>query len=544
MRPKWPEGGAWYSVAMFKLLAALIVLAVPALAGNRSTKGPQQAIPPLPAQAVRPQVQGLGAAAGAAGAAQAAPGAKISETLAVQADGVAKAAAADPTGGAAAGAIDAIYNGGGRGASVDVRSEAMPSGFALSDEGVWLMDRAARYFREVKRMARQLEPHMEVAETLDVFDDTIADVRSKLVAVEAVAKERQITQANTHLDQTLTWVDGMLIDGPKAVAVHTHRVFFHPAKNPQSEIKEGIRRVSGYLEQAASHFAVGGQVERQFDASIDKVVLAFDTRGYQEIKDHLKAAEKDFQKRFPGRYEFKYVDELAPVLKTTQAVRDDYNRLVRKYKDEPEGLQKVMEGVMYSRYVGVLLELKTMEHKHKLGYTILQSGRDLFDANGHYVTEGDTVVRSPNGEVEWIEAKSARVGLPFEEVMRDKIYYKLDIYKKNQALMEKTIGGPLKVVFSMDPGGRDARAAAQGLLVWRNPEQKILMEKLQAQAPMLSKKYGFPVEFLFLNSQPGEDPMLFYKKAVDADQFYASQRGPNGGRSKNDRREKKKRFGR
>ena len=510
-----------------RLVLFCLTFAVPVSAGNRSQKTP---IPPLPAPAVTVKAPAVALPGAAPTVSQpvslGTPAAAVASVVGAQGAALMQGLAADPAGQEAGQSLDTLYLGPNKTGSDAVAADAVPPapGFVLSDEGVWVMDRAARYLQETRRLAAKLAPHMDVRETLDVFDDTIGEVRSKLVAVEAIARQREVSQPNTHLEKTLTWVDGVLLDGRRTIGVHTHRVFFHPAKNPRSEIEEGLRRVDGYLRDAERHFMRGGEAERNLELRLDEVVLAFDARGYAEIKDHLLLAEKRFQQKHPGRFRFVFVDELAPTPKTNAEMRAEYNRLIEKYKHDPEGLQKIIEGVMYSRYVGVLLELKTMEYKQARGYTILQSGRDLFDKNGKYVTEGDTVVRSPKGEVEWIEAKSARVGLPFQEVMRNKVLYKLDIYKKNQALMEKTIGGPLSVVFSFDPGGRDAQAAALGILVWKYPEQRELMEKLQQQAPLLSQQYGFPVSFLFLNSQPNEDPLLFYKNPQDAGAWYSQQR--------------------
>lgn len=370
-------------------------------------------------------------------------------------------------------------------------------------------------------MVSYFDGKLELGESLDVMDGTIADVRTKLLMMEAIAKDKKISDANTHLEQTLTWVDGLLDDGGRRVAVHTHQVFFHPApagpEKAASEIGEGNRRVDAYLKQAEIHFGPGGDAEKAL-GGLDEVVLAFDTRGYKEIKDHIKGKEAEFKAKFGGRIRFAYVDEHAPAAGSTAQVREDYNRLVEKYAKDQEGLAKIMEGVMYSRYVGILLELKTLQYYTEHGYTVKQSGRDMFGADGKYITELDAVVKSKDGKVLLVEAKSARVGLPPEEALRDKVLYKLDVYKKNQAYIERQIGGPLNVVFSFDVGGRDKRAAMEGDLVWKDENQKALMEYLEAQAPVLSAKYGFPVSFLFLNSQPGEPLMLYYQTPAEPQQ--------------------------
>lgn len=443
-----------------------------------------------------------------------------------------------------AGALDSLRDaaaskGGFGGSRFDGSRAAKPVNSAVlvtNDEGVYIMDRAATYYREIRRLVAKLEPRMGLKESLDVMDGTIADVRTKLLVLESIAKDKKISDANTHLEETLTWVDGTLDDGGRKIAVHTHQVFFHPAPEgpykAASEIAEGNRRVDSYLKQAAEHFAPHGDAERAL-GELDEVVLAFDTRGYKEIKAHIQEKQAEFKARFGDRVRFAYVDDIAPNAETVAKTRADYNRLVLKHKDDAEGLAKIMEGVMYSRYVGVLLELKTLEYYDGKGYTIVQSGRDMFGEDGKYITELDAVVRSPEGKVLLVEAKSARVTMPPQDALAEKILYKLDTYKKNQAYIEKSIGGPLNVVFSFDVGGRDARAAREGKLVWQNERQKELMEFLEAQAPILTEKYGFPVSFLFLNSHPGENPLLFYQKAEEP-----AQQSWGGGRKhgKNKRR--------
>ncbi|MEK7381969.1 MAG: hypothetical protein AAB262_01625 [Elusimicrobiota bacterium] len=371
--------------------------------------------------------------------------------------------------------------------------------FVVNDEGVQINNRAAAYYEEVRRMVDQYKGKLDLSESLDVMDDAYGDVLAKVSAVEAVAKGRGLSRENTHLEETLVWVDGVLSDGKKKVAVHTHRVFFHHAQNPQSEIREGIRRVDGYIKDAEALFARGGKAESQM-GRIDEIALVFDARGHREIKDHLRRRGSEVSKRTGGRIAFKFLDELAPMPKEQSVIRAKLNDLVKKYQGA--GLSKLIEGVIYSRYVGLLLELKTLEHYHKLGYKILQSGRELFDAEGLYVSELDVVVLSPEGKVIVVEAKSARVGLPNEEILKDKIVYKLETYKKFQAQLNAMIGRKFDaVVFSMDVA-IDPETPASGRLTERDMRKLELVEFLRAKEGELSRKYGFPVSFLFLQSGP------------------------------------------
>ena len=354
-----------------------------------------------------------------------------------------------------------------------------------NDEGVLIRGRAGIYYQEVRRLVALLQGRgVNLGESLDVMDDSYSDVWAKLAALGAVAKARLVEDANTHLEETLMWVDGVIDQAGKKIAVHTHRAYFH--KGPaHSEIREGIRRLDGYLKEAERNFAKGGKAEQAL-GDLDEVELVFDVRGYDAIKQHLKKREAELAKRLPGRFKFRYLDELVPEIPREVAqVRSQLNGYHEKYKNS-RGLSKIYEGVIYSRYVGLLLELKAIEHYNNLGYTILQSGRELFDAQGHYVTELDLVVRSPEGKIYLVEAKSARVTLEYQEVLRDKVERKLDVYRKHVDQLEKMIGAKIDgVVFAMDVGPNT------GLISW-----------LESKMPMLIGKYRFRVKFLFLESGP------------------------------------------
>ena len=50
------------------------------------------------------------------------------------------------------------------------------------------------------------------------------------------------------------------------------------------------------------------------------------------------------------------------------------------------------------------------------------------------------------------------------------------------------------------------------------------MEHLQASERAYSEEYGFPIEFYFTNSHPGEDPDLFYKEPMSEEDWDALQR--------------------
>ncbi len=373
------------------------------------------------------------------------------------------------------------------------------SPFVINDDGVRISGKAAQSYQEARRLIDQYQGKMDLRESLGVMDDSYADVWAKIKIIKHVAPGLPLEKINEHMDETLTWLDGITrIDGQRT-AIYTHRVFFHPAPNPKSEIEEGIRRVSSYIKGVETEFKKGGKAERQF-GPLDRVVLGFDARGYQEIKDFLKLEEARLNKSYGNRFRFVYLDDIAQVPKNAPDMRKALNELTANY--DKDSLQKISEGVIYSRYTGLLLELKTLEHYYKEGYQILQSGRELFDPEGRYITEIDALVKSPEGTTYLVEAKSSRVLLAKEHVLEGKVLYKLETYKKNQALIEKETGAPLNVVFAMDLGISQNGERRHGQQAERLRRQKELMEFLKQQAPILSRRYGFPVSFLFIDGGP------------------------------------------
>lgn len=469
----------------------------------------------LPSGIIQPSVLAEGAESKAVVAdAKQAPAESLRAVLSQQVSALGESRSQDSTGAGTRRLLNSLFHGrGSRGdAPVEVQFSA---GNTVNDEGVTITGRAAQYYQEVRRIVDKYRGVVDLSKSLDVMDDTYADVVSKLAAMEALAKRRSVDDHNTHLEKTLTWIDGVMNDHGRSVAVHTYSVYFHHARNPKSEIREGIRRTDRYLEDTARLFLPGGKAEAAL-GSFDEIVLAFDTKGYAEIKAHIKSREKQFKKAFGDRFRFAYLDEIAELPDTKETVRAELNRLIGKYKND-EGLQKIIEGVTYSRYVGLLLELKTVEHYVDQGYDLLQGGHELFDEDGMYITELDLIVRSPEGKTSLVEAKSARVPLPFKEVLQNKILYKLDTYKKHWAALEEAAGGPIdEVVFSLDVG----------------PNTQLVGD-LRAKERMLSRKYGFPVRFLFIESSPQDRP--------SAEARYREKRESKRERKKNRRKNRRRR---
>ncbi len=417
----------------------------------------------------------------------------------------------------------------GGGSSVSVPRQSESTELRPNADGVMVMGRADAYDQEATRIVAKYKGKIDFSEATDVMDDAYAEAYARASIMAHESKGGTADEHSAHIPMTLTWTDGVIDKGGKKIAVHTTRVFFHHATNPQSEIEEGLRRVKKGIEDQVRLFAEGGKADNVI-GPLDEVVLGFDTRGYKEIKDFIKGEEAKVNAAHGGRFRFVYLDEVAPAPKTIADMRNAVNALIQEHKND--GLLNVIEGVIYSRYTGLLLELKTAEYYFNNGYKILQGGRELFDAKGHYITELDVVVQSPQGVTYLVEAKSARVPLTKQDVMSDKIIYKLDTYKRNKARLEQKdiLGGPLNVVFSVDVGVPPAALQEEDLGKSRTREQYIrnqtaLMTFLRQKEKDLSKQYGFPVSFLFLYSVPGQDPAL---AAESAPSSTAQSSGGNG----------------
>ena len=442
-------------------------------------------------------------------------------------------------GGRAAAPVNAAPQGG--------RSSRQQPVFIKNADGVWVGGRVAEQAVWINKMIAELSPKIDLSGVTDVMNDAYDEALVKLKSVEKAAAEHKLAASSVHLEGTRNWIDAILEDeAGHHIAVHTHRVYFHPAPgNPASEISEGIRRVDKYLDKAKADFGPGGLAEQEFKKPFDQVELNFDTRGYHEIADHIRTKEAEFRREFGDRYKFNYFTEPK---KESKALRAEYNRLVEKYMSQPEGLMGILDGVTYSREVGVGHELNSHKKRLAMGLKVVQAGRDFFGKKvlpdgrivEEYKTEFDAVTEpvadaaklAKDRDVVLWEDKSTRVWMTLEKTMEETFLYKLRIYRENRAIIEESLGGaPLKVAFSVDVGGLNRRAAKQGVKVWKDVRQKELMEHLQQVAPELSKEFGFPVSFIFINSHPGEDSDLFLKPEMSEADWNASQgqgRGSNG----------------
>ncbi|HXT01362.1 MAG TPA: hypothetical protein VN915_11850, partial [Elusimicrobiota bacterium] len=352
--------------------------------------------------------------------------------------------------------------------------------FIKNADGVWVGGRVAEQAIWINKMVAELSPKIDLSGVIDVMDDAYDEARVKLKSVEKAAADRKLAASSVHLEGTRNWIDAILTDeADRHIAVHTHRVYFHPAPgNPASEIAEGIRRVDKYLEKAKGDFGPGGLAEQEYKQPFDQVELNFDTRGYHEIADHIKTREAEFKKEFGDRYHFNYFTE--PKM-PSKALRAEYNRLVEKYMDQPEGLMGILDGVTYSREVGVGHELNSHKKRLSMGLKVVQAGRDFFGKKvlpdgrivEEYKTEFDAVTEpvadaakpAKDRDVVLWEDKSTRVWMTLEKTMEETFLYKLRIYRENRAIIEESLGAPLKVAFSVDVGGLNRRAAKQGVKV-------------------------------------------------------------------------------
>jgi len=262
--------------------------------------------------------------------------------------------------------------------------------------------------------------------------------------------------------------------------VDAHRVYFHPGI-ARSEIAEGTRRAERQLEHDFALYAPGARAERHL-GPLERVRLVFDTRGYPEIRERLAARFAELAQPFGDRFQLDFAEDLTPpvaLADAAAAAREEFARA----RSRPEGA--IAEGILHSRYVGLIHELRTLAHYDDKGYEILQSGRDLLSDEGMYLTEIDAVVVSPKNRLSLVEAKSMRVPMSSKDALKQKILPKLRGFAKDRALLETRLGHPVKrIVFVVDPG-----------------ENRKLVDYLRGKQKELSKEYGFRVSFLFLSEE-------------------------------------------
>jgi hypothetical protein len=239
---------------------------------------------------------------------------------------------------------------------------------ALNFEGVQLIGRSVDYFRAVKKILEAYRGKIDFKDAVsaDIMDSQYKDVWAKISVLEALSENMGVTKANIHLEGTLTWVDGIIQKAGKRTAVHTHRVYFHPAPSRLSEINEGNRRFDSYLKTTIDQFE-SGEAERVV-GNTDEIVLAFDYRGYLEIRDHIIEKMNEVRQQYGDKYKIKlvddhYIDEYSlvtekPFLRDeagnilinskhhrmldVNQIRRDINAMISRYREDE--LAKIIEG--------------------------------------------------------------------------------------------------------------------------------------------------------------------------------------------------------
>ncbi|HLD70169.1 MAG TPA: hypothetical protein VJA17_05330, partial [Candidatus Omnitrophota bacterium] len=400
-------------------------------------------------------------------------------------------------------------------------------------------------------------------DTLDVMGDVFGEVRSKILTLlyftrqtgefqrifgEDEAAEADLVQTHYHLPWTLTWIDGIFHyyqsgeNKPKQIIVHTHRIFYHAAPNHLSEITEAKRRLESYLNEVKLIFEKNGMAERRL-GTIDKAILVFDVQWMDEARDYIESRKGGFG----SHMEFHYINT-----SETDAIRDigreeiirnesqnDFNLLLPELAGHP-GLSSIVEGLFYSRLVGLRLELeairqyaqfiarklwlkdiKTPAISKRVKSSVLTAGRDVFvsggSENGFYAAELDVLVAGFHGKGFIIEAKSSRVALPLRRIFKDKILKKLMVYRdyfdELQSVIKEYAGAKLDidgVIFFMDLG--------EG-----NSHRGFIKDFLIKNESRISEAFGIPVKFVFTSSNMGEDA-TFLRALPEIDEWMQNAR--------------------
>ncbi|MBI4386570.1 MAG: hypothetical protein HY551_04250 [Elusimicrobia bacterium] len=371
--------------------------------------------------------------------------------------------------------------------------------FIRNDGGVLLeaYGRAARYYLEAKRLWKKLDRRFggpaDLSSTMDVMADSEEETLVKMKALLLLAGGRPILETNIHIPGSRDWFDGIVQDPDgNRIAIQTLRVFFHRTQNPRSEIEEGKRRLLHALLDASYFFQPKGRVEETVEP-VDRVILALDTRGYPELKRFAQQNILEIFGEHNRRFEFVFLDDTPGFRVPPDRVSAELNALAR-HPGHGYLLRRIQEGVLYSRYVGLLLELRTIEYLVDNGYEILHTGIELFGKNGLYITELDVVARK-DGQISIWESKSFRQRISAKSILKYDIHRKLRTYRDYDTDIRQAIGGKFDVFFALDVGW------------WKK-----IIPKLLTQQAALGNEYQRPVSFVFLESYPNEN-LLFPRPA-------------------------------
>ncbi|MFC2092092.1 hypothetical protein ACFLTD_04895, partial [Elusimicrobiota bacterium] len=364
-------------------------------------------------------------------------------------------------------------------------------------------------------------------DTLDVMGDTYDELRSKLLSIKYFmeiggASNNNVAKTNADIEWSLEYIDAVIdhyrdpLDDnkPKRALVSTHQVFFHPpdknvTKEQQHEsiVREGLGRLSGTIDELNKIYGQRGMAKKAV-GKFDKAIIVIDTRGIEEFKTYIENNKHKLHKNI----EIHYMDEV-------EAGIYEYSRLpwidlVHEF-NEHERLSKIIRGTLYSRYVGMKLELDAIKLFIDKGFKVLQSGRNAY-FHGMYLTELDLVVEK-DGKRFIVECKSSRQKLHYDEVLEDKIVYKLRKYKKAWRILSDSVSAGLGekardiidgVIFYLDTGLQFLKGKA---IPKDSNARKEYVERLRYLVGLrkflinkekdFPEKYGKPVKIAFVDDE-------------------------------------------
>lgn len=381
-----------------------------------------------------------------------------------------------------------------RGSDADIYeySNKPPYDAEVNEDGIKILGRSMEYYPVIQSIIARFQNRVDLDMTLDVMGDIYDEIWAKIKTVEYfITKDREkLVLSNIQLQKTLLWIDAVTENAKKErTVVFTHQVYFHPGTR-ESQIAEGLRRIGlsdenkqrgkpGFIDDFIANVENPHNIA-SLGGHIDHVKLIIDTRGYKEIAEKIKENIPAIKAKYGDRFDIVILDDIVTKPSSAEAVIKDIKSMVEKYSKSR--VLGIIEGTIYSRYVGLLLELRSLDYFFTNGFKVLSSGIEIVGDNGQYLTELDQVVESPAGKTYIVECKSARTPLTKQDVLNSKILYKLDTYKKGWNAIERGIGRKVDgIKFVVDVGHNEDL-----IPFFRNKQIE------------LSDKYGLPVDFVFL----------------------------------------------
>ncbi|MFC2092216.1 hypothetical protein ACFLTD_05530, partial [Elusimicrobiota bacterium] len=302
----------------------------------------------------------------------------------------------------------------------------------------------------------------DLRDSLDVMKDTYEELRLKLINMlylmnESGSGERKLIDANRNINFTLEWGDGIIYENGKRIITGTHQVFFHPPdpdasdfRRKQSILREGANRLigppsegekligkrkaaGGIIAEMNRVYGKGGLVSRQL-GEFDRAIVTIDTRGIGEFKKLIK----DNMHHIDPNIDIRFFDDIEKTPEVEKYTGLPLMELAGQFL-EHDRMKNIIEGVLYSRYVGLKLELEAIKFFTDMGYEVLQSGRNAYK-NGQYVTELGLIVRQKStGRVFMVECKSSRQKEDAKDVVINKMASEVKTYRDNWDLIEQEV---------------------------------------------------------------------------------------------------------